>query len=274
MKADHKETLLMRAKSGLEPYGTSGFIVASERVKRHQMNERRWRVGELADVTGMTVRTLHHYEQTGLLAAAGRTSGDHRLYDEAGVERLYRIRALRGLGLSLEETKKVLADGSALAEVLRAHLAHIESEVECMTHLRDRLRSILSSEAHISTDDLLVTLDAMSSVERHVHARQSKRAAQHGNAEAQWRALGDKLRACMDAGKNPSSKRVREIASQVRLRIEAFAGGDSTILQALARIRAVDPPRDLAGWTPELMRYFDCALASLDETQSKHIDRK
>lgn len=238
------------------------------------MTERRWRVGELADATGMTVRTLHHYEQVGLLSAAGRTDGDHRLYDEAGVERLYRIRALRGLGMSLEETKTALADGSVLAEVLRAHLAHIESEVERMTHLRDRLRSFLSSETHISIDDLLVTLDAMSRVERHAHARQSKRSTPRGSAEAQWMALGDKLRACMDAGEDPSSKLVREIASQVRLRIEAFAGGDSTILKDLARIRAVDPPRDLAGWTPELMRYLDRALANLDETQSMHIDRK
>lgn len=236
------------------------------------MNERRWRIGELAAATGMTVRTLHHYEQAGLLPAAGRTSGDHRLYDEAGVERLYRIRAFRALGMSLEEIRKALADGTALAEILHSHLAHIESEVEHMTHLRDRLRRLLSPEARIRGGDLLSTLDAMSRVERHVHARQTTHATRNAEAEAQWREIGDMLRACMDAGEAPSSERAREIALQVRARIEAFAGGDSKILQALARLRAVDPPRDLAGWTPELMRYLDRALAGVDEAPCRHVD--
>jgi hypothetical protein len=47
--------------------------------------------------------------------------------------------------------------------------------------------------------------------------------------------------------------------------MEAFAGGDPSILQALARMRAVDPPRSLAGWDPELTRYLDRALSALDK---------
>lgn len=86
------------------------------------VSERRWRVGELAEAAGMTVRTLHHYEQIGLLVPATRTSGDHRLYGEADVERLYRIRALRGLGMSLEDIRAALDNRSVLADVLRAHL--------------------------------------------------------------------------------------------------------------------------------------------------------
>ncbi|XSC42379.1 MerR family DNA-binding transcriptional regulator [Bradyrhizobium sp. RDT10] len=40
---------------------------------------RRWRIGELAEATGVTVRTLHHYEHTGLLSASERTDGGHRM---------------------------------------------------------------------------------------------------------------------------------------------------------------------------------------------------
>ena len=78
----------------------------------------------------------------------------------------------------------------------------------------------------------------------------------------------------MNAGEEPASRRARDIASRVRSRMEAFAGGDPKILGALARLRAVDPPRDLAGWTPELMRYLDRALASLDATSSRHGNSK
>mgnify|MGYP002039254819 FL=1 len=165
---------------------------------------------------GTTVRALHHYEEAGLLAAAERTSGDHRLYDEAGVERLYRIRALRGLGMSLEEIKKAIEDGSILADLLRTHLNRVELEVDRIVRLRDRLRSITQSGKQVSADDLLATLDAMSCVERHVHARRRKKKANDSDVESQWRILADQLRACMSGGERPSSKRTIALASQAR----------------------------------------------------------
>ena len=92
------------------------------------MSGRRWWVGELAEAAGVTGRTLHRYERTGLLVPAARTSSDHRSYGEADVERLYRIRALRGLGMSLEDIRRALDDGSVLADVLRAHLVSASAE--------------------------------------------------------------------------------------------------------------------------------------------------
>jgi DNA-binding transcriptional MerR regulator len=66
--------------------------------------ERRWRVGELAAAAGVTVRALHHYDGIGLLVPAERTAPGHRLYGEGDVRRLYRIVALRDLGLGLYGT--------------------------------------------------------------------------------------------------------------------------------------------------------------------------
>src|SRR6266540_480829 len=59
------------------------------------------RIGELAAATGLTVRTLHYYEEIGLLIPSGRTNAGHRLYDDTDVARLYRICLLRRLGLPL-----------------------------------------------------------------------------------------------------------------------------------------------------------------------------
>jgi len=61
-------------------------------------------VGELASMAGITVRTLHHYDEVGLLNPTSRTPAGYRLYDEAGVERLRSILTYRELGLSLAET--------------------------------------------------------------------------------------------------------------------------------------------------------------------------
>ena len=92
---------------------------------------RRWRVGELASATGLTVRALHHYEQIGLLKPAGRTSSHHRLYDERDVERLYHVLTLRELGVSLAEIRRTIdGEGGALVEVLREHLARANRELE------------------------------------------------------------------------------------------------------------------------------------------------
>ena len=228
-----------------------------------QSSKRRWRVGELAETAGVTVRTLHHYEQAGLLASTERTSGDHRLYDAAGVETLYRIRVLRELGLSLEDIRKVINGGATLSDMLRTHLNRVEQDVERQSRLRDRLRSLTRSRERASTDDLLATLDAMSQVERHVAARRARR-EQSGERPPPWRKAGAALRAAMEAGAKPSSKRAMAAAVQARTLIQAFAEGDAKILMAMARLREVKPPADFAGWDGALMRYLDQALAAYD----------
>lgn len=73
----------------------------------------------------------------------------------------------------------------------------------------------------------------------------------------------------MEAQEAPSSPRARAAARAVRAELLAFAGGDRATLDALACLRRLDPPENLAGWDPELMRYLDGALANLDETEDE-----
>ena len=61
-----------------------------------------WKIGELATRTGLTVRTLHHYDEIRLLSPVERSHGGHRVYGEADVRRLYRIVSLRSLGFPLD----------------------------------------------------------------------------------------------------------------------------------------------------------------------------
>jgi hypothetical protein len=104
----------------------------------------------------------------------------------------------------------------------------------------------------------------MSTLERHVATRPRDETSPAA-AEPAWRLLGDELRACIDAGAQPSSSRTRAVARRAQAMIRAFAQDDPRILEALARIRETDPPRDLAGWDPALMRYLHAALATLDQ---------
>ena len=65
-------------------------------------------VGRLADLAGVTVRTLHHYDEVGLLVPTARSTAGYRLYSEADLDRLHQVMLYRGLGFSLEEVAAVL----------------------------------------------------------------------------------------------------------------------------------------------------------------------
>lgn len=98
------------------------------------------RIGELASASGLTVRTLHYYEEIGLLTPAERTDAGHRVYGPAEVERLYRISVLRQLGIPLDGVRQSLdRDGAALASVITAHLATVDARLAAENRLRARL---------------------------------------------------------------------------------------------------------------------------------------
>lgn len=67
-------------------------------------------VGEVAGLSGVSVRTLHHYDELGLLTPAGRTAAGYRLYSAADLHRLQQILFYRELEFSLEEIAAMLAD--------------------------------------------------------------------------------------------------------------------------------------------------------------------
>ena len=105
---------------------------------------RSWRIGELAERTGTTPRTIRYYEEIGLLpAAGGREAGRHRLYSERDVAHLRdALRLKELLGVSLEELKELLAAETARA-ALREEWHHAEPD-------SDRRREILAeAQRHI-----------------------------------------------------------------------------------------------------------------------------
>src|SRR5215207_4103848 len=88
------------------------------------------RIGEVARASGLTVRTLHHYDAIGLLVPAGRSGAGYRLYSDGDVRRLYRIVALRGMGFPLEEIAATLVrEGEDPRPAVRRHLERIDEQL-------------------------------------------------------------------------------------------------------------------------------------------------
>jgi MerR family transcriptional regulator, thiopeptide resistance regulator len=133
------------------------------------------RIGELAAATGLTVRTLHYYEEIRLLVASERTEAGHRLYNDADVERLYRISLLRRLGLPLSEIGRALDDPAwSLRSAMAAHLSELERRLEATAQLRARLAQLVGSlHEHDGPagDELLGVLEAMTMLDTTVQRR-------------------------------------------------------------------------------------------------------
>ena len=94
------------------------------------VSERQWRIGAVANATGLTVRALHHYDEIGLLVPSERSGAGYRLYSDAEVSRLYRILALRAIGFTLEEIGGVLLrEGEDPRPAVRRHLERIDEQL-------------------------------------------------------------------------------------------------------------------------------------------------
>jgi DNA-binding transcriptional MerR regulator len=128
-----------------------------------------WKVGELAERTGLTVRTLHHYDAMGLLSPRGRTSSahgsGHRLYTAADVARLQQIVSLKQLGFGLEQIRKYLARADYdPRQVIRLHLARIREQAAELKRLEERLAALsdaLDKAEIVSADEFLTTIKEM-----------------------------------------------------------------------------------------------------------------
>lgn len=98
-------------------------------------------IGELAERTGLSLRTIRHYDDVGLLPATARTDGGFRVYSEADFERLMVIKQMKPLGFSLEEMAGILGiltPDEASAATEEAH-ARLRGFLEKAVHQRAKI---------------------------------------------------------------------------------------------------------------------------------------
>ena len=111
--------------------------------------ERFYRVGEVAALTGASIRTLHHYDQIGLLHPSGRTPSGYRLYTQGDLLRLQQALTLRYLGFELKQIRELLdrpefdvaASLAIQRTVLRDRIAELERVDVALRELLERRRA-------------------------------------------------------------------------------------------------------------------------------------
>jgi DNA-binding transcriptional MerR regulator len=120
-------------------------------------------IGDLAQRTGVPVRTIRFYCDEGLLTPA-RSTGGHRRFDASAVDRLHLVRRLRGLGLGLRVITDVLDGNQSLADAVTAERAALDREVATLTWRRAVLRAV--EEAPGRADLLSVVADGFAAHDR------------------------------------------------------------------------------------------------------------
>lgn len=203
------------------------------------------KVGELARRTGLSVRTLHHYDEIELLSPAGRTAAGHRLYGRAEVERLQRIASLKQIGLSLDEVRECLSRPEySLDRVLELQIERLDEEVERRRRLRDliqELRDRLGS-GEVSLDDITRTIEVTTMYEKYYTPEQleqlEQRREQVGQdrieeVQREWQDLFAAYTEAMNRGLDPASEEVQALARKSAALIDEFTGGDPGIRASL-----------------------------------------
>ena len=108
-------------------------------------------IGQVARLAGVTVRTLHHYDDIGLLVPSGRTSAGYRTYDHTDLQRLQRVLMYRELELSLEDIADLLdGDADPIDHLQRQH-THITQRIERLRRLLETLeRTMAANKSGVS----------------------------------------------------------------------------------------------------------------------------
>ncbi len=204
------------------------------------------KVGELARRTGLTVRTLHHYDSIGLLRPSTRSDSGYRLYGQADVARLHGIQVLRQVGLPLEEIGAMLAaDGADLSLVVDRQLRALEREIAQASALRDRLALVQAKFADGGQPELeewLDTLQLMTACGSYFSPAEIKLI--FGNwhlVETEWKRLVDDIQVLMDAGVPPLDPRVRPLAQRWSNLMHTWMAGQFDLMKRWGQMYLAEP---------------------------------
>jgi MerR family transcriptional regulator, thiopeptide resistance regulator len=203
-------------------------------------------VGDLAKRTMVSVRTLHYYDEIGLLSPSYRSEAGYRLYGESDIIRLQQIVSLRQISFSLEQIRECLAQSDfSFDRVLSLHTSRLREQIEQSRKLLNRLETIsetIKSTAAVSVEDLIQTIEAICMLEKYYtpeqletlkHRRELLGEEAMRQGQANWQELIEQVQTEMNNGTNPASESVKALAQRWLDLIEEMTGGDDGIRRSL-----------------------------------------
>jgi DNA-binding transcriptional MerR regulator len=216
-------------------------------------------VGQVAERFGVTVRTLHHYDEVGLLSPSGRSGAGYRLYTEDDLARLQHVVVYRRLGFALEEIALLLDHPESVEAHLRRQRAAVLSRLDEMRELVAAIDRALEREMsnQPATPDEMRELfgegfhDAQAEAEDRWGETDAWRQSQErtkGYSKADWeevKAESDRTHRAftdaMDAGEPPTSEVAMDAAELHRASMQRFYDCGYEMHRNLADMYVSDP---------------------------------
>jgi DNA-binding transcriptional MerR regulator len=216
-----------------------------------------YRARQFADLAGVTVRTLHHYDRLGLLKPRRRTEAGYRLYEDRDLERLEQIVALKFLGLSLKEIRILLRNGAENGSMTAALALQRRLLLEKRRMLDRAIQAIAEAQSQCGASPALRKIIEVMEMEtkndwmEKYHTEESKakvEARKHlwspelqERVSRQWNELIADVEAAL--GEDPASDKAQALAARWKALVDEFTGCDKDIADSVGRIWA-----DRANW--------------------------
>ncbi|QNI31003.1 MerR family transcriptional regulator [Alloacidobacterium dinghuense] len=238
-------------------------------------------IQEFARRTGVTVRTLHHYDRLGLLSPSGRTASGYRLYGKRELIRLQQIATLKFIGCSLNEIKAILSGPSSdLGETLRLQREALERKRRTLDRaLRavDRAQKLFAQSGEADWNALQHIIEVIQMEQDKswmlqyftpeqqavLRARKSEIRIE---GEDGWAKLIPEIEAAAKNNVDPASEEARLLIERHEQLVSLFTGGDPGMRAALERLYA-----DKANWPKSFKRPFsEAAQGFIERAKQAH----
>lgn len=232
-----------------------------------------WKVGELAKLTGLTVRTLRYYDQIGLFSPSDYSDSGHRLYNKSDLSKLQQILSLKHIGLSLEDVQSVLAgsDSYSASEVLSIQITRLKEDIQVQQNLLNELTNasvLIQNRQSLPVEELTKLLGVMKMNREKYFTKdqvdQMKKQYEGMDketlekAEKEFNSVMEKLRSHLEQGTPANAKDVQSLAKQWQEHVEMFAPqNDSEFMKAAEKFHADNPGNELQhGVDAEIYQYI------------------
>ncbi|AFY53206.1 putative transcriptional regulator [Rivularia sp. PCC 7116] len=198
------------------------------------------KIGELAKQTGLSIRTLHYYDEIGLLSPSDRNEIGHRLYSDEDIIRLQQILSLRQLGFALKEIRECLENPDfSLSQVINLHRDRMREQIALSHTLLERLNGVareLETTKSVAVENLIQVMETITMSEQYFTLEQQKVIeARFQDVEPEWQELISRARAEMSKGTDLNNPSVQELARIWQWSMKSLIRGDRSLYESLVK---------------------------------------
>lgn len=237
-----------------------------------------FKIGEVAKKTGVSMRSLRHYDKLGLLSPSGRSASGYRLYNNKDIYRLQQIVSLKQMNLPLQTIQSMLLDDAmTLQQTLQIHRDFLRQQLkqqQLICRNIDDLLGRLDNQETLSLEAIYNTMEAIKMLETYFSTEQrealQKRTFNQSEVEGKryaeaWTEIFMGLESLRKERIEPEDERTKPYALQAKALVQVFTAGDKGIEQSLKSMVHQEGPGQMLRShglpvTDELAGYYALAM--------------